>query len=422
MKIPIPSSARSLVIGRQGQTIQGIEQRSGARLRITKQDNSADPTEDEDDVEVFVLVDGDTIASSLARDEVKKIVDEHISTVNLRLKDIPAEFYPFLAGPYNSRIGDLERGRDIKIQVPHYHTRSEETPPQSPAAFSPQPNYHIQISGERLAAQEAKTQIEREVEILRRQLAMKLFDTDRCKHQFIVGDRGTSLHDFFQDTGCSVVFPPVEGDSETLIIVGPAERIDDGYNKVEDLASSIFRETVKIAKPRENERVHAQNVTRYLRQKETVRELERIHNASIVLPTSLEEAHEWEVLSRDGKNTNRARSDIMGLVSGHPPPRFANVDIDPFYHRHLQQRAAKQVREDYGVHVCFPEELEESPQILLVYEGPSSPSQYQLPRAQPSASEVKNFQQALQQAQQHLLGLISGEAEIVSRQVEANPK
>ncbi|KAG9973569.1 hypothetical protein KCU78_g23120, partial [Aureobasidium melanogenum] len=51
-----------------------------------------------------------------------------------------------------------------------------------------------------------------------------------------------------------------------------------------------------------------------------------------------------------------------------------------------------------------------------------SASDYQLPRRQPAANEAQDFERALKEAQQHLLGLLSGQQEIVSRDVDAPSK
>lgn len=427
-KVAIPSSVRAHVIGRQGATIQGISKRTGARIQVPKQEDNA--AEDDDSATIDVLIEGDAVSAEMARREIEAIVNERTSNVNMRLKDIPPELYPFLAGPYNKRANALEEGRDVRVQIPHYHTWTHQAPPQAsrgqPAPFVPHPNHHIQISGDRLAAQEARAQLEREVQQLMRSLTVDQMPIERGRHQFIVGERGNSLHDFMEETGCSIVMPPGHDDSEILYIVGPPDKIENGVNKVMDLASSMSMASVDVHRQFANApmgaQAHAQNVARYLRQRQAVEELEKMHNASIVIPTTADGSSAWEIYAREGKNTMMARADIMKLLQGHPPSRFMPMEIDPFYHQHLQRRAAQQVRDDRGVHVVFPDEREDSPQVLLVFEGPGAPSEYQIPRGAPSNDEVRAFEAALQEAQQHILNLLSGQDEIASRDLEVHPK
>ncbi|GAB7355192.1 hypothetical protein MBLNU459_g5749t1 [Dothideomycetes sp. NU459] len=431
VKVPVPLSVRPHIIGRQGANIQALSKKTGARIQVPKQDESEVVDEDDDSATIDVLIEGDAVAAEMARREIEELVNQRTSTVNTRLREIPPEFYPFLAGAHNSRVGAFEQGRDLKVQIPHYHTWSGQAPPQAAGprqlpAFVPQAGFPIQIAGDRQAANEVRLQIEREVEQLRRQLISDQIAIERGRHQFIIGNKGTSLHDFLQETGCSVILPPDSEDSELLTIIGPADRLDDGINKIMDLASSMSMASVDIARQHQNAplgaQTHARNLTRYLQQREAIKQLEQLYDARIVAQTTSGGPTAWEVYSRDGKNTMRARSDIMNLISGHPPARLTPVTVDPFYHEHLRQQAAQQVRDQFGVHVVVPEELDDADEILLVYEGPSAASEYELPRKQPSANEVREFEKALQEAQKHVLALISGQQEIVSRDVDAPVK
>lgn len=365
----------------------------------------------------------------MARREIEAIVNERTSTVNLRLKDIPAEFYPFLAGPHNVHTDSLVQGRDVNIQIPQYHTWRSQAPPQvqrgQPIPFAPQTNFPIQVSGDRVAAQQVQAELERRVQQLRQQLAVDQRSIERGRHQFIVGDRGGSLHDFLEETGCSIVLPPPGDDSETVYIVGPPNKIEQGINKLEDLAASMTMATADAAREHKgpNAQAHAHNLTRYLRQRQALAELERAHGASIVAPTDRDGPTGWEIYAKNGKDSMKARGDVMNVFASHPPSRFATVDVDPFYHQFLQQRNAPKVRQDHGVHIVFPEESDQSPELILVFEDSNSPAdEYTIPRQKPSAAEIKAYQQGLRDAQKYILGLTSDQPKIEYRGLESNPK
>jgi predicted PilT family ATPase len=430
VKVPIPPSVRAHIIGRGGANITALSQKTGAKIQVPRAEEN-EALDDDDSATIDVLIEGDAVAAEMARQEIEKIVNERTSSTNLRLKDIPAEFYPFLAGVHNSRIGELENGRDLRVQIPHYHTWVDQAPAQAaayrqPPAFVPQASLPIQIAGDRLAANDARAQLERRVEQLRRELVSDQVAIERGRHQFIVGDRGTSLHDFLAETGCAVILPPDAEDDENLTIVGPADRIDEGLNKVMELASSMAMASVDISRSHPNAplgaQAHARNVTKYLQQRRAIQDLERLYDARIVANTARNAPTAWEVYSRDGKNTMKARSDIMNLISGHPPARLNPVQVHPFYHQHLRQSAASQIRDQFNVHMVIPDGSDNDHEILLVYEGPTSSSDYQLPRRQPAANEARDFERALKEAQQHLLGLLSGQKDIVDRDIQAPSK
>jgi hypothetical protein len=168
---------RPYIIGRQGQTIQNISKKTGARINIPKQEDHAAPSADDEDATIDITIEGDAVAAEMARREIQSIINERTSTVNYRLKDIPAEFYPFLAGPRESNIPALMGGQDVSIKIPHYHTWSDVAPPHHvdrtrPVPFVAQPSLPIRISGDREAAQAAREQIERKVQALRQQLTV----------------------------------------------------------------------------------------------------------------------------------------------------------------------------------------------------------------------------------------------------------
>lgn len=425
--LPIPASMRGRVVGKQGATIQAISKKTGARINISKQDAATILEDDDMDATVDVSIEGDPFAVHQAKQDIEKILAEHTSTVSSKLKHIPAEYYPFLAAKQNASMNSLQQGGNLKMQIPQYHTWSQQAPPQTPsnrqpASFTPQAGLPIQLSGDRQAVADAKAEIDRQVQELQRRITLEQIAMERGRHQFIVGDMGTSLQDFMADTGCSVILPPADDDSEMLTVVGPPDRIEEGVNKLMDLATSMHMMNAEIAKQHANAprgaQAHARDITRYLQQREALQQLERMHNARIV-PDST--SGTWQIFARDGKSAMKARSDVMNLISGHPPTRFQPLDVDPFYHAHLREHTAHQIRDQHGVRVVVPDESDDSP-VLLVFEDRVPSPDYELPRRQPTAEDARAFQQALQEAQQHILDLMAGHRDIVSQDLDAPVK
>ena len=425
MQISVPASIRGQIVGKQGATIQAISKKSSARINISRQEAAEILDDDDLDRTVDISIEGDPFAVQMAKQEIEAIVDKHTSTTSTRLKHIPAEYYPFLAGPHNSRTSAFQEGRNLKMQIPLYQAYRQQPPPQAPAnrqpaAFTAQASVPIQLSGDRQAIADARAELDRQVQELQRQLTLEQMAIERGRHQFIVGDMGTSLHDFLKETGCSVILPPASDDSEILSVVGPPDRIEEGINKIMDLAASMSMASADIARQHANAprgaQVHARDVTRYLQQRQAIEELERMHSARIVP----ESTGAWSIYAKDGRNAMKARSDIMNLISGHPPTRFQQVGVDPFYHDHIRQSFASQIRDRHGVRVVVPQDDE--PSVLLVFEDRAPSPEYQLPRKQPTAQDTQSFQEALQQAQRDILDLANGRKGIVSEDIEAPSK
>ncbi|OJJ45505.1 hypothetical protein ASPZODRAFT_153153 [Penicilliopsis zonata CBS 506.65] len=426
VRVPIPTSARPHIIGRQGAVVQEIQQRTGARVQVPRADESPAAEDDDDGDTIDVLIEGDAVAAEMARREIEAIVKERASNMNLKLKSIPPEFFPFIAGAHNANLRDIEERTKAQVHVPRYDTWTSQPPPQEAGLgqiqFAPVPERHIRIAGERAATQQARAEIESLAAQLQHQLTLRQLAINRGQHQFILGDEADALHEFLADTGCAIILPPQSDDSEFLTITGPPSCIEAGINRAMDLATSMQMASIDLSRQHPSApagpHAHARALTRYLQERQIIKELEAMYDARIALPPSLDGPVTWEVYSRDGKNTIRARSDIMNVVQAHPPTRIRNVSVDPYFHPYLQSRSASKLQDDFGVHLLVPDESDSS-DVFLVYEGPSaSGAPFEIPRQRPSPADVAAFEKSLQEAQEYLLATLGDQSNVVSKAVD----
>ncbi|ODH12842.1 hypothetical protein ACO22_07861 [Paracoccidioides brasiliensis] len=424
VSVPIPASARPYIIGRQGAVVQGIHDRTGARINVPKPQGSLFSDEDDDCVTIDVEIEGDAVAAEMARREIEAIVKERSSNINLRLKNVPPEFFPFIAGAHNAYLTELEERTKTQIRVPRYDTWSRPPPPEAAAGqvkFSPDPDRHIQISGERSAAQQARAEIEQRAEELQGQITLRQLAINRGQHQFILGDLNNSLHEFLAQTGCSIILPPANDDTEFLTITGPPDQIEFGVNRAMDLATSMQMASIDVSRQHpaapSGPHVHARALTSYLQQRQAIKELERLYDAHIVIPSSLDGSVTWEVYSRDGKNTIRARSDIVNLIQAHPPSKLASLLIDPYFHPYLRSRIGPELKNSFGVHLILPDDPDTS-NVVLVYEGQDwVAGVHELPRHRPSISELALFENALAEAKSHLFTSLGDQNDVLATSI-----
>ena len=399
-------------------------------MQVPRADENGAPLEDDDDDTIDVLIEGDAVAAEMARREIEAIVKERGSNMNLRLKTIPPEFFPFIAGAHDAQLRQIEERTKAQVHVPRYDTWSTQPPPQEAnpgqVQFMPCADKHIVISGDRAAAQEARAEIERLAADLQRKLTLRQLAINRGQHQFILGNDADALHQFLAQTGCGIVLPPANDESELLTITGPIDQIEAGINHAMDLATSMQMASIDLSRQHPNApagpNAHARALTQYLRRRQIIKQLESAYDARIALPPSVDGPVTWEVYSRDGKNTIRARSDIMNLVQAHPPSRLRHVSLDPYFHPYLRSRCASKLQGDYGVHLLVPDEVGSS-DVVLVYEGPSSSaSNFEVPRQRPSPAEIAAFEKSLQEAQEYLLSALGDQQDIVAKTVSVPAK
>lgn len=406
-----------------------MQERTGARIQVPKLEDAPRLADDDDDAMIDIIVEGNALSVGAAQREILKIAGERAPTITARLRNIPAEFYPFIAGPQNEKINELEEAKGVQIRVPPYHKWRSQPPPQKPLAgklpvFLPAADdNHITIAGDRPAVQAARAEIERLAEELQRQVTVDQFPINNGRHQFIIGKRGVQPHKFFADTGCAIILPGDE-DDDLVTIVGPPHQTPAARNTAINLAASMQSSSIDISRQHRNapgaSAAHARNLTQYLRHRKVIEELEKAHQAHIV--TSLYQeggAAPWELYSRDYNNAINAQAEITNIVSAHPPSRLSTVPVDPFFHLYLQNDITPRVKKDYGVHVVVPQASEPGAPVLLVFEGEGGNNpDYQVPRGQPTPEDIRAFQQGLRDAQKHILDIIGAQEKIISTSID----
>ncbi|KAK2744285.1 hypothetical protein FQN57_004370 [Myotisia sp. PD_48] len=428
VRVPVPASARPHIIGRQGAVIQGIHERTGARIHVPRPDDSKIDDDDEENT-IDILIEGDAVAAEMARREIEARVKERSSNINLKVKTIPPELFPFIAGVHNSRVNKLEEFTKTQIKVPSYNTWAQRPPPQETSdgfvRYSPDPDYHILVCGERNAAQEARVHLERRAQELQRQITVRQLAINRGQHQFILGDKGDSLHEFLAATGCAIVLPPPSDETEFLTVTGPAAQIENGVNRAMDLATSMQMASIDLSRQHLNapcgSHIHAKAFTSYLQNRKVIQHLEKIHDSHIVLPlTSADAPVTWEVYSRDGKNTIRARSDIMNLIQAHPPAKLTSIPLDSYLHGYLRNTGIPALKDNFGVHLVVPDEPQEDNifHAVLAYEGPEEiDAQSPFLKHRPSNDESAKYAKALKDAQAYLHSIVGDPNEVLAKHV-----
>ncbi|KAI0379031.1 hypothetical protein F5Y04DRAFT_272295 [Hypomontagnella monticulosa] len=425
--VPIPLSARAHIIGKQGSTIKAIQEKSGARIQLPKVDENASNLDDDEDATIDVIVEGNALSAAIARDAINKIAGERSSNVSTKLKSIPTEFYPFIAGPNNRQASALEAEHGIQIRVPPHQPWSSSIPQvpsagQRPAFTAPAHDNYIQLAGDRAAVQSARAAIERQVQELQNQLLLDQVEINHGAHQFIIGERGIPTEDFFADTNCVVILPSELG-VNTVTVVGRAGDVNVGLEKAMDLATQVHTSIFDAAKYHNHAEggasTYSRDISRYLRQRNEIERLEKLYQIYIETPYSKDIATPWELYAKEGKNSLKAQREMTSIINSHPPSRLATVPVDPFFHSYLRSDVSPKVHDEFGVNLIVPDARQDDLPVLLVYEGPATPRDaYQVSQKPPTAAELQQFQRGLSEARKHILELINKQEQITTVTLE----
>ncbi|KIX93397.1 uncharacterized protein Z520_10816 [Fonsecaea multimorphosa CBS 102226] len=411
VKLEIPSTVSAQIIGKAGANIKKLESQFNVRIHI---DRDTKPVTSPEDVKTDVVeIRGNAAQVRQVYEQISNQVKSLQPKVDLPVRNIPPEFYPFIAGRHADRIQKLEQDRDVRINVPQYHTWQHQPPPRpaeadQPPAFVPHGDNHIVISGDQAATLEARLFLEQLAEELQKELLLEELAAEQILHPYIVGERGMDPLKFLEETGCAVILPPPDHETEDVHIIGPRDKLEAGRNLAEELMSRKHNRAVDMHKhfndaPQGPER-HSRALAQYLQQKAIEREFMKSHGAEIIFPPSSSASPSWTVISNDPQKALSARNELSKITQAYPSARIQLVEVDPFFHPHLEQMHASNLRDSLGVHMIVPEDG--SDPVVLVYEGPSQEQPFSLPRNKPSKAEIANFEKALQEAQALLLSNI----------------
>ncbi|KAK4945406.1 hypothetical protein LTR10_015301 [Elasticomyces elasticus] len=411
VKLEIPSNVSAQVIGKGGANIKKLEQQFNLRIHIERDTR---PQGSPEDVRTDVVeIRGNAAQVRQAYEHISNQVKSLQPKIDLPVRGVPPEFYPFIAGRHADRLQQLEQERGLRINVPQYHTWRQQPPPRATATdqrpnFVPHGDNHIVVSGEQAAAMEARAFLEQLAEELQKELLLEELAAEQILHPYIVGDRGMDPLKFLEETGCVVILPPPEHETEDIHIIGPQDKLSGGRNLAEELMSRKHNRAVEMHKhfndaPQGPER-HSRALAQYLQQKAIEREFMNSHGAEIIFPPSSSALTSWSVISNDPQKALSARNELSKITQAYPSSRLQLVEVDPFFHPHLEQMHASNLKGNLGVHMIVPEDG--SDPVVLVYEGPSQDEPFSVPRNKPTQSEVANFEKALQEAQAQLLSNI----------------
>lgn len=407
-KIEVPPNVSATIIGRGGANIRKLQTDHGVRINIEKdQPSSTGGPEERVDI---VEIKGDYAGARSVFNKIASMKKEMQPRVDLPLRGIAPELYPFIASRHAEEIQKLQDENDLSIDIPQYHTWRAQPPPRPDPrpVFVPHGDSHITLSGEQEAAAQARLLLETMAERIAEELTSEELTCEQVLHPYIVGDRGMNPMEFLEQTGCAIVLPPGHHETDDIHIIGPQERIEEGRNLVEQLMAQKYNRPVDVGRqfanaPMGPER-HSRALAQYLQKRALEREFMNTHNSEVIFPAHPNAAPSWSVISSDQQKAVSAKNDLMKIAQAFPASRIQFLEMDPFYHPHIDEMFAQQLQDDHGVFLIVPDDGEDH--VVLVYEGPSNDGPFTLPRQRPTPAEQKEFERALSAAQEFLFSRI----------------
>ncbi|RPB20922.1 hypothetical protein L211DRAFT_791386 [Terfezia boudieri ATCC MYA-4762] len=368
--ISIPTSVRPHIIGKRGEMIKRLQQETQTKINVPKMAEGETPLFEDDGTTIEITVEGDAEGTEICRRMIDVIVAEKTAHTVIRINDVHGKFYPFIAGPNFQTINDLQRGKDIKINVPEYfHTSTKKLSPASGP---------IIIRGEKNAANEAKLAIEEIVRNLAPTFTALDVQVLKNKHRFIYGDRGKGIHELLEKTGCSAILPADNVPVDLIVVTGPSEKIGNGISAVMSIVNSYIVIPMSLWMAHQNSPIggeaHARALVRLWARTGELKPIESALEAEFVTPKNLGGQFNIDIIARSTEAANAARDQFKQLVARYTPGKIEVMKIDPLCHPTIigkHGQGLKQILDKHGVQVLIGEDSSFGNEVFLVIEDPN---------------------------------------------------
>ncbi|XP_057712200.1 vigilin isoform X2 [Corythoichthys intestinalis] len=327
----IPKEHHRFVIGKNGEKLQELELKTATKIVIPRPD---DPSSN-------IRISGTKEGIEKARHEILLISAEQDKRAVERLT-LEKAFHPFIAGPHNRLVQVLSQETGARISVP---------PPSLPKD-------EIVITGEKEAVALALSRIRAIYDDKKRKTTTISVEVKKSQHKYIIGPKGNTLQEILEATGVSVEMPPLDSDSETIILRGEPDKLGPALTQVYSKAKSAM--VVDVTAPAWLHRFiigkKGQNIGRITQQ------LPRVH-------IEFTDGEERINLEGPTEEVELAQAQIQEIVKDLLVKMdYTEVIIDQRFHRHLIGKNGtniNRIKEQYKVSVRIPQDSERSSLVRI---------------------------------------------------------
>jgi len=367
------------------------------------------PGDDDDEPTIPVTVSGPQAMVQEALDILNGIISSKTSKTTQRVRDIPANVFPFVMARRGTFVAVADGG-DIQL------TRNEA-------------EREITVSGDREAVIRFIEAIKSTVEAFKTGITSLKISLPKRQHRLLVGK---AVDEIMTASNCSVVVSPTDDPSDELTVWGKGEHLPAGLQAVMEKANSQYIHEFPLPGPI----TLSKQLLTYMTRIGYTKTLATAHPGAFIYTPSQAIIDKAQVLNIDIVGEKpvvdavvRQVSQLVGKLIG----AIKEVNIDWLVHRVITGKHAKkcvcdclsiaeyatdivnrlkQFHEAHNIQVFFPPESVEQSSVLLVYD-PLSPS------ASPSPVEKERH---LEEVSKDLLKLAKDAADVKSETISVEAR
>ncbi|XP_077998393.1 vigilin-like [Glandiceps talaboti] len=331
VSLPIPKEHHRFLLGKGGSKLRDLEMSTATKIHVPRSEDNSDQ----------IRIMGTREGIEKAKHEIQLISEEQSKLAFERLH-IEKAFHPFIMGPNSKNIQELAEQTGAKIHVPPPSVNKDE----------------IVVSGEKDGVIKAIQSIKAIYEEKKRKTATVSLEVRKSQHKYVIGPRGNSIQEILATTGVSVEMPPTESSSETITLRGEQDKLGPAITQVYAKANSIV-----ISEVRAPAWLHKFIIGRRGQNIRSItQELPRVH-------VEFEDGKDTISVEGPPEEVEQARKALEDITKDLQSRFvFANIDVDPKYHRHIIGKSGANVtriKGETGVSIHIPGEDESSRTIRI---------------------------------------------------------
>lgn len=219
-KMKIPKDQHKFLIGKSGQILKELQEKTLTKIQVPKSDSSSD----------LITIAGPKDGIEQAIHEIQLIVDEQSKTGIERLA-IPKLYHPWIRGFNNEIASEIAQRTGAKINIPPPLVDKDE----------------IVVSGDRDKVDLACAEIKRIYNEKSRLNVTKLaIQITKSQHKLIIGKSGTTVQDIFKDYDVYVQVPKLDSPSETIYLYGEESKLGAALTQVIAKSNSVVSTKIDV--------------------------------------------------------------------------------------------------------------------------------------------------------------------------------
>lgn len=218
-QLSIPKEHHRFILGKGGKKLIDLEQNTGTKIQIPKQDEESD----------LIRITGTREAIDKAAHEIQVISNQAFSRSVDRI-DIPKVFHPFIMGPFGKTLEAIMKETGAKVNVPPQSVNKDE----------------ISITGDRNSVKAAKDRVSAIYQDKVSKTETVSIEVKKHQHKYIVGPKGHTLNEIMELTGVSVEMPPSDSTSETVVLRGEPDILPEALSVLYRKAHSETEDEIEV--------------------------------------------------------------------------------------------------------------------------------------------------------------------------------